>query len=134
LRHHIGRKAYLTTNQKLGFSDYRNYFLNKTGTLKYTFLVFWKQHTYFVTHHSDSPYKYSEADIKSMLGFLVDNIYAVFRDQVFQQSTGIPMGTNCAPLLSDLFLYSNEALFVRKQLLDNNNRKLAVSFNHTLTL
>jgi hypothetical protein len=60
------------------------------------------RHTYFVRHHSDSPYKYSEANIKSMLGFLVDNIYVVFGDQVFQQSVGIPMDTNCAPLLADL--------------------------------
>jgi hypothetical protein len=36
----------------------------------------------------------------------------VFGDQVFQQSVGIPMGTNCAPLLADLFLYSYEAEFV----------------------
>jgi hypothetical protein len=81
-----------------------------------------KQDTYFVRHHSDSPYKYSEADIspykyseanikgvldiKGMLGFLVDNIYVVFGEQVFQQIVGIPMGTNCVPLLEDLFLYS----------------------------
>ena len=69
-----------------------NCFLNKNGTRKYKFLVIGKQDTYFVRHHSDSPYKYSEADIKSMLGFLVDNIYVVFGDQVFQQSVGIPMG------------------------------------------
>ena len=107
-----------------------NCFLNKNGTRKYKFLVIGKQDTYFVRHHSDSPYKYSEADIKSMLGFLVDNIYVVFGDQVFQQSVGIPMGTNCAPLLADLFLYSYEAEFVQK-LLRDNNKKLAVSFNHT---
>jgi hypothetical protein len=47
-----------------------------------------------------------------MLGFLVDNIYLVFGGQVFQQSVGIPMGTNCAPLLADSFLYSYEAEFV----------------------
>jgi hypothetical protein len=70
--------------------------------------------TYFVRHHSDSPYEYSEADIKGMLGFLVDNFYVVFRDQVFQQSVGIPMDTKCAPLLADLFLYSYEAEFVQK--------------------
>jgi hypothetical protein len=64
-----------------------------------------------------------------MLGFLVDNIYEVFGEHVFQQSVGIPMGTNCAPLLSDLFLYSYEAEFVHK-LLRDNNKKLAVSFNH----
>jgi hypothetical protein len=65
-----------------------------------------------VRHHSDNPFKYSEADIKSMLGFIVDKSYAVFGDQVFQQSVGIPIGTNCAPLLADLFLYSYEAEFV----------------------
>jgi hypothetical protein len=90
-----------------------------------------KHDTYFVRHHSGSPYKlHSEADIKGMLGFIVDNIYVVFGDQVFQQSAGIPMGTNCAPLLADLFLYSYKAGFVQK-LLRNNNKILAVSFNHT---
>jgi hypothetical protein len=58
-----------------------------------------------------------------MLGFLVDNIYEVFGDQIFQQSIGISMGTNCAPLLTDLFLYSYEAEFV----LQDNNKNL----NHT---
>ena len=65
-----------------------------------------------------------------LIGFLVDNIYLVFGDQVFQQTVGIPMGTNCAPLLADLFLHSYEAEFVQK-LLRDNNKKLAVSFNHT---
>ena len=55
-----------------------------------------------------------------MLDFLVDNIYVVFGDQVFQQTVGIPMGTNCAPLLADLFLHSYEAEFVQKLLRDNN--------------
>jgi hypothetical protein len=61
-----------------------------------------------------------------MFVFLVDNIYVhvVFGDQVLQQSAGIPMGTNCAPLLGDLFLYSYEAEFVQK-LLHDNNKKLA---------
>jgi hypothetical protein len=89
-----------------------------------------KEDTYFVRHHSDSPYKYSEVDIKSMLGFLVENIYVVFVHQVFEQSVGIPMDTNCALLLTDLFLYSYEAEFVKK-LLRDNTKKLAVSFNHT---
>ena len=35
-----------------------------------------------------------------------------------------------APLLADLFLYSYEAEFVQK-LSRDNNKKLAVSFNHT---
>jgi hypothetical protein len=35
-------------------------------------------------------------------------------DQVFQQFVGISMGTNCAPLLADLFLYSYEAEFAQR--------------------
>jgi hypothetical protein len=73
-----------------------------------------------VRHQSDSQYNYSETDIKDMVGFLTDNIYVVFGDKVFQQSVGIPMGTNCAPLLADLFLYLYEAEFVQKLLQSDN--------------
>jgi hypothetical protein len=79
-----------------------------------------KQDTYYVRHHFDSPYTYSDADIKSMLGFLVDNIYVVFGAQVFQQSVDIPMGTNYVLLLAYLFLYSYKAQFVQKLLRDDN--------------
>jgi hypothetical protein len=68
-------------------------------------------------HHSDRPNKYSEADITDMLSFLVDNIYVVVGDQVFQQSVDITMGRKCAPLLADL--YSYEADFVQKLLQKN---------------
>jgi hypothetical protein len=57
-------------------------------------------------------HKYSEVEIKKMLEFLIDNICVVVGRQVFQQSVGIPMGTNYAPLLADLFLYSYEAKFI----------------------
>ena len=46
-----------------------------------------------------------------MIEFLVDNIYVRFGGQLFRQMVGIPMGTNCAPLLADLFLYSYENEF-----------------------
>jgi hypothetical protein len=42
------------------------------------------------------------------------------------------MGTNCAALLADLFLYLNEAKFVQKLLQDKKQNQLFVSFNHTL--
>jgi hypothetical protein len=67
-----------------------------------------------------------------MFGFLVNTIYLVLGDQVFQQTVGIPMGTNCAYLLANFFLYSYEAEFVQN-LLQDNNKTLAMSFNHTIT-
>ena len=42
----------------------------------------------------------------------------------------LPMGTNCAPLLADLFLYSYETDFIQ-WLLTKNEKKLARSFNFT---
>ena len=65
-----------------------------------------------------------------MLEFLIDNIFVMFGGRVFQQTVGIPMGTNCAPLLADLFLYSYEADFIQG-LLKKNEKKLARSFNFT---
>ena len=63
-----------------------------------------------------------------MIEFLVDNIYVSFGGQLFRQMVGIPMGTNCAPLLADLFLYSYENEFLDK-LIKEGKRKLARKFN-----
>jgi hypothetical protein len=43
-------------------------------------------------------------------------------------TVGIPMGTNCAPLLADLFLYLYEADLI-EGLLKKNEKKLARSFH-----
>ena len=53
-----------------------------------------------------------------MLDFLIDNIFVFFGGILFQQVVGIPMGTNCAPLLADLFLYSYESEFLQKLVKD----------------
>ena len=63
-----------------------------------------------------------------MIEFLVDNIYVRFGGQLFRQTVGIPVGTNCAPLLADLFLYSYENEFLDK-LIKEGKRKLARKFN-----
>ena len=65
-----------------------------------------------------------------MLEFLVDNIFVVFAGKVFQQIVGIPMGTNCAPLLADIFLYSYEAELIQS-LLSTGRKQLASRFNFT---
>ena len=65
-----------------------------------------------------------------MINFLVDNIFVEFGGKIFQQTIGIPMGTNCAPLLADLFLYTYEAEFIQG-LLQKGNKRLARSFNFT---
>ena len=41
--------------------------------------------------------------------FWIDNIFVQCGGRIFQQTVGIPVGTNCAPLLADLFLHSYKA-------------------------
>ena len=42
----------------------------------------------------------------------MENMYVQFDDMVYKQIVGIPMGTNRAPLIADLFLYCNERDFM----------------------
>ena len=90
-----------------------------------------RDRSYFVKHHFDSTKKFSETDIFNMLEFLIDNICAMLGGRLFQQTVGTPMGTNYAPLHSDLFLYSYEADFIHG-LLKKNETKLARTFNFTI--
>ena len=38
------------------------------------------------------------------LHYLLENIFVRFSSKTYRQIVGIPMGTNCAPLVADLFL------------------------------
>jgi hypothetical protein len=67
-----------------------------------------------------------------MLEFWIDNTFVMLGRRVCQQTVGIPMGTNCALLLADLFLFSYEAEFI-EGLLKKNKKKLAQFFNFTFS-
>ena len=100
------------------------YFIKKNGQRRYKYLVLGRDRSCFgKKNHSDSAKKFSETDIINVLEFLIDNIFAMFGGRIFQQQVGIPMGTNCAPLLADLFLYLYEADFIQG-LLKKNEKKL----------
>ena len=110
----------------------RNSFIHKNGNRRYKFLVLGREGPYFVKQHSDSKNKYTEDDIVNMLEFLVDNIFVVFGGKVFQQIVGIPMGTNCAPLLADIFLYSYEAEFIQS-LLSTSHTDTSMTYCQSIT-
>ena len=105
-------------------------FFHKNGNRRFQYVVIGYKDTYFVRDHSDAPQKYSDADVIKMLEYLIDNIFVEFGGRIFQQTIGIPMGTNCAPLLADLFLYSYEAEFVQN-LLQAGKKHLAQQFSFT---
>ena len=64
-----------------------------------------------------------------LFNYLIDNIYIQVGTVVFKQSVGIPMGTDCAPLIADLFLFSFEFDF-RKGLI-RKDLAAARKFNKT---
>ena len=64
---------------------------------------------------SEKPKKYlawSCQNVCDALTFLLDNIFIRFGSKLYIQVVGIPMGTNCAPLVADLFLFCHERDFV----------------------
>ena len=62
--------------------------------------------------------------------FLLDNIYIRFGSKLYRQIVGIPMGTNCAPLVADLFLFYYERDFMLS-LSDANQSKVIEAFSST---
>ena len=105
-------------------------FYSKNGKKRYEYIVVNYNSSYFVKGNSDAKHKFTDDDIVGMINFLIDNIFVECGGEVFQQVIGIPMGTNCAPLLADLFLYSYEAEFIQT-LIRSGERRLAKSFNFT---
>ena len=70
-------------------------------------------------------------ELKKALDTLIDNIYVTVGNTVFRQKIGIPMGTDCAPFLANLFLHVYENDFMEKnrrkewhlcQILSRNHR------------
>ena len=110
----------------------RNAFRFKNGKKRYEYIVVGYKSTYFVKDHSEDKHKYTEGDIVRMFEFLIDNIFVECSCVIFQQVIGIPMGTNCTPLLADLFLYPYEAEFIQT-LIKSGKQHLAKSFSFTFS-
>ena len=62
--------------------------------------------------------------------FLLDNIYIRFGTKLYRQIFGIPIGTNCAPLVADLFLFCYERDFMIS-LSNDNQADIIRAFNST---
>ena len=106
-----------------------NAFRKKDGTVRYTHIKVTRAQGYFTHDINGSDNKMYTADnICKMIEFLIDTIFVQFGRCLFQQVIGIPMITNCAPLLTDLFLCSYENEFL-DNMIESGHRRLAKSFN-----
>ena len=73
-------------------------------------------------------YLWSCQNVCDALSFLLDNIYIRFSTKLYRQIVGIPIGTKCAPLVADLFLFCCEKDFM-KDLSSDNQADVIKAFN-----
>ena len=106
-----------------------NAFRKKDGSVRYTHIKVTRAQGCFTHDINGSGYNIYTADIIcKMTEFLIDNIFVQFVGRLFRQVIGIPMGTNCAPLFADIFLYLYENEFLDDMIKSRHNR-LARPFN-----
>ena len=55
-----------------------------------------------------------------LVEWLIDNTYVIVGNQVLRQTIGIPMGTDCAPFLANLFLFAYEFRYMNNLLKQKN--------------
>ena len=67
----------------------------------------------FVTSEKPKRYKlWSCQKMCDALHYLLDNLFIRFGSKLYRQIVGIPVGTNCTPLVADLFLFCYERVFM----------------------
>ena len=86
---------------------------------------------HFFTSEKTKNYRaWSCQNVCDALTFWLDNIFIQFGTKLYKQVVGISMGTNCAPLVADLFLFCYERDFMMS-LSDDNQADVIDAFNTT---
>ena len=116
---HTSLKAALTSLIKEAYKVRDNIYLVADIKGK----VFW-------TDIPASKFNITEETLIKLVEYLIDNIYVSIGNRVYRQCVGIPMGTYCAPLLANLFLFYCEYKYMKN--LIKNDIILAKKFNTTM--
>ena len=72
-----------------------------------------------VPSRAASKHNITEEKLIKLVEYLIDTIYVNIGNRVYRHCVGIPMGTDCAPLLANLFLFYYEYRYM-KNLIKNN--------------
>ena len=94
------------------------------------YIVFNDKNAFFTSDAVRNYNLWSCQKVGEALTFLLDNIYIRFGSKLYRQGVGIPMGTNCAPLVADLFLFCYERDFMLS-LSEDNQSDVIKAFNST---
>ena len=88
------------------------------------------RNAFFTSEKPEKYHAWSCQNVWYALTFLLDNIFIRFGTKLYRQVVGIPMGTNCAPLVADLILFCYEKDFMMS-LSDDKQADSIDAFNTT---
>ena len=112
------------------FIAFHFFFFNFLGSNIYCiFIKYWKKQ---VWTKSADPDQTSQNTAFDQDCFLLDNIYIRFGTKLFRQIVGMPMGTNCAPLVAELFLFCYERDFVMSLSVENQSEIIEAFISTTI--
>ena len=84
---------------------------------------------FFTSENPKNYHAWPCQNVCDALTFLLENIFIRFGTKLYRQLVGIPMGTNCAPLVADLFLcYERDFMM---SLSDDKQADVIDAFNTT---
>ena len=102
---------------------FKNIFKNE-GTL---YLACNDNKAFFTSTDHRGYTRWSCQNVCYALSYLLDNIYIRFGYKLYREIVCIPIGTNCAPLVTDLFLFCYERDFMTS-LSDDNQIDIVEAF------
>jgi hypothetical protein len=76
--------------------------------------------------------KISKDKLIEYIEYLIDNIYITVGQNTFRQIIGIPMGTDCAPYIANLYLYALEYAYLKELMSTDLHmaRKISMSYRY----
>ena len=79
---------------------------------------------YFSNSFKDKKVCFSKDDILECLFYLIDNSFVHFRNSIFRQTVGIPMGTNAGPQVANTYLHVYEFEFIKSLIAADDQESL----------
>ncbi len=80
--------------------------------------------------HDHDARLFSYESLNELVKFLINNAFLANGRELWRQQIGIPMGTNCAPVLANLFLYDYEQAYI-SSLVEAKDTETARAFHMT---
>ena len=105
-------------------------FYQNEGTL---YLACNDKKAFFTSSDHKGSKLWSCQNVCDAISYFLDNIYIKFGNKLYRQIVGIPMGTDFAPLVADLFLFCYERDFMTP-LSGDNQADIIEAFNQPLDI